>query len=305
MAADALDERDEGWGFEAGDEMVAGFLAMKKLGGGHDYEVYLAQDLHRLALVVLKLLRPHLVDDERQRRSLEREIEALERLSHPVIVRTFGHRLDGDRPFVALEHLEGPHLSRLIRNYPIALEQLLPLALQIFSAIHYMAAEEMVHLDVKPRNIIMGGPPRLIDLSIARSVARAKELHVPIGTDPYMAPEQCDPSGAEVGPPADVWGVGATLFHAASGRVPFPRDENYDKADPGSRWPQLVKEPVPLPNEIPVPLREVILGCLARSPTDRPSAVDAIERLEPLIAGLPTRPVLRRMRPRLTRKKKE
>lgn len=294
----ATDDSDK-WGFEQGEEVTPRLLAMKMLGGGHSYEVYLAQDVHRLALVVVKLLRPHLVGDEREKRSLGREIDVLGRLSHPVIVRSFGGALDAAIPHVVLEHLEGPHLSRLIRQHPLALEQIIPLAVQVASALHYMAAEGFVHLDVKPRNIIMGAPPRLIDLSVARDVASAGRISGAIGTDPYMAPEQCDPARAAIGPRADVWGLGATLYHAVARRPPFPRSENADRDRPEERWPQLVAQPDPLPKDTPSLLRDLIVDCLAADPAQRPEAADVIGRLEPLIATLPSRPVLRRLRPRL------
>lgn len=297
----STDEAPTSWGLDQGDDITDRYVAMKLLGGGHSYEVYLAQDAHRLTLVVVKLLRPHLVDDERERRNLMREVQILERLAHPVIVRSFGYDLDAQRPHVILEHLEGPHLSRLIRRHPLSLEQIIPLAVQICSAIHYMAMEKMVHLDVKPRNIIMGAPPRLIDLSVARSFDAASKLRGPLGTDPYMAPEQCDPSRAPVGPAADVWGIGATLYHAVVREVPFPRAKEYDRDDPAERWPQLVREPKALPRDVPAHLRDVIVDCLDPDPDERPAAVDVVSRLDPLVEALPSRPVLRRLRPRLGR----
>jgi eukaryotic-like serine/threonine-protein kinase len=301
---DTAAEQETSWRFEEGQDITDRYIAMKVLGGGHSYEVYLAQDQHRLALVVVKLLRPHLIEDDHERQTLAREVEAVERLAHPVIVRGFGADLEGERPHIVLEHLEGPHLSRLIRQYPLALEQVLPLAIQICSAIHYMAMEDMVHLDVKPRNIIMGAPPRLIDLSIARSTERAARLSGPVGTDPYMAPEQCDPGRATVGPAADLWGIGVTLHHAITGRLPFPRVDDYDKSDPAQRWPQLEREPDPMSDEVPPLLREIVMETLSPEPAERPTAVEVVARLEPLVAQLPSRPVLRRLRPRLTSRKK-
>ena len=295
---------DRSWGFEAGDDITETYVAQKLLGGGHSYEVYLAQDTHRLALVVVKLLRPHLADDDREKRSLRREIEVLERLSHPVIVRSFGADLDGPLPYVVLEHLEGPHLSRLIRRHPIALEQIIPLAVQICSAAHYLAAEGIVHLDIKPRNIIMGAPPRLIDLSVAREVSSAARIRGAIGTDPYMAPEQCDPSRATIGPPADVWGIGATLYHAVARKVPFPRAKDYDRDDAGQRWPQLERAPEPLPKDTPEVIRDLIATCMDPQPEQRPEAAEVIAALEPLVASLPSRPVLRSLRPRFTPRRK-
>lgn len=290
----------ESWNLEPGDDITERFAALKALGGGHSYEVYLAQDAHRLSLVVVKLLRPHLLDDQHERKSLAREADVLDRLAHPVIVRSFGADVASARPHLVLEHLEGPHLSRLIRqNGALALEQVIPLAVQIFSAAHYLEREGVVHLDIKPRNIIMGGPPRLIDLSIARSADGALRIKSAIGTDPFMAPEQCRPGRAPIGTPADIWGIGATLYQSVSGRLPFPRDEGYDKKDPAQRWPQLHGAADPLPKGLTADLKDLINDCLQPEPGDRPLAIEAVARLEPLVSALPSRPVLRRMRPRL------
>ena len=113
-----------------------------------------------------------------------------------------------------------------------------------------------MHLDVKPDNVVMGVPPRLIDLSVARTIARARRATGPIGTDAYMAPEQCDPAAApgRLGPPADVFGLGATLYHALTGRRPFPRPSGArESADPAVRFPQLVRAPEPLGRRVPRP----------------------------------------------------
>jgi eukaryotic-like serine/threonine-protein kinase len=290
----------ESWDLEPGDDITERYAALKVLGGGHSYEVYLAQDSHRLALVVVKLLRPHLIADEHEKKSLAREAAVLERLAHPVIVRSLGADVSGERPHLVLEHLEGPHLSRLIRqNGALALEQVVPLAVQLLSAAHYLEREGVVHLDIKPRNIIMGGPPRLIDMSVARTIESALRISSPLGTDPFMAPEQCDPSRASIGPPADVWGIGATLYQSVSGRLPFPRDEEYNRDDPLQRWPQLHHPPEALPKGTPSDLRDVIEDCLQPDPGRRPLAIEAVARLEPLVGALPARPVLRRLRPRL------
>src|SRR3546814_7008696 len=96
-----------------------------------------------------------------------------------------------------------------------------------------------VHLDIKPSNIIMGAPARLIDLSLMRTTEVAAALDKPIGTDAYMAPEQCLPGEYAVpGPASDVWGIGATLFHAVSGYLPFDQGEP-DAHTPLEIWPQL------------------------------------------------------------------
>ena len=293
-----MSDRYPGWDFEEGTEIAQGRSVLKTLGGGSRFEVYLVWDDHLFALMVAKVLRPDLVDDERALKELAREAEALERLAHPVIVRGFGAVLDGPTPHLLIEHLEGPTLRRLIRRGgPLPLEQLLPLALHVASAIHFMASEGMVHLDVKPDNIVMGVPPRLIDLSIARTFERAARLRGSLGTDAYMAPEQCLPQDYEgrIGPPADVWGLAATVHHAFTGEVPFPREKGArDSDDPLVRWPQLDTDPQPLPDRTPPALREVLEAGLDKDPDARPSAARFAEALQPVLAELPTRMTLGR-----------
>lgn len=291
----------DAWGFDEGDEIAAGRLAVRLLGGGERYETYLAWDVHLLSLVVLKVVRPNLVDDEHSLRGLAAEARLVERLRHPVIVRGFGAVLDGPRPHVVLEHLEGPRLSRAIRRQgALEPEQLLPLGLQLCAAAHYLAAEGVVHLDVKPSNVILGAPARLIDLSIARTVEALEGVRHRIGTDAYMAPEQCDPERlGPMTPAADVWGVGATLYHAAAGRPPFPKVPR--EAPREERFPQLREPPAPLPRSVSPAVAELVLACLEPDPAERPVAADVAAELEHLVDDLPRRPVLRRFRVRPVR----
>ena len=158
------------------------------LGGGRRFEAYLAWDDQLLALVVVKILRPDQVDEPAALAAIAAEARMLERLRHPVIMRSFDAVVDGARPHLVLEYLEGPHLSTLLRTSVVAIEQALSLGLQLCSAVHYMGTRDVVHLDVKPRNIIMAGPPRLIDFSLAlrtgeladvSSAGRHTEIHGP------------------------------------------------------------------------------------------------------------------------------
>jgi eukaryotic-like serine/threonine-protein kinase len=271
----------QSWGLREGDAIAAGRTVLRELGGGRRFAVFLVWDDHRLSVLVAKVLRPEHAVDPLALRDLAAEATALERLRHPAVVRGFDAIVEGALPHLLLEHLEGPTLRELLdRHGPPAPEQLLPLALHVAAALHYVAAEGMVHLDVKPDNIVMGAPPRLIDLSVARTVEAAARLRSPVGTDAYMAPEQCDPALGTVGPAADVFGLAATLFHACSGQRPFVREG-------AERFPQLTRGPAPLPRRVPAELGALLRAGLAAAPGERPSAREFAEALEPLVAALP------------------
>ena len=292
-------EKAASWGFDEGDEIAPGRTVLKPIGGGSAYEVVLVFDDRLFSVMVAKVVRPDQLEDASTMRGLEREAEALGRLAHPGLIRGFDAVLDPPYPHVLIEHLEGPTLRRLIKRHgPLPQEQLLPLALHVASVLHYLAEEEVVHLDVKPDNIVMGVPPRLIDLSVARPFERARRIEGAIGTDPYMAPEQCGSPEFRglIGGATDVWGLGATLYHAMAGRVPFPRAKkgpvpklSHRGTEPflAERFPQLVMEPEALPRGVPEPLAELVLSTLRKDPAERPTAKDLALALEPLVANMP------------------
>ena len=277
------------WEFREGEAIVPGRDAVALLGAGRRYETYLAWDEHLRSLVVVKIVLPEHVDDAATLHALAGEAALLDRLAHPQLLRSFGAELAGPRPHLVLEHIEGPRLSTLIRRYGLIVEQVLPLALNLCAALHYLSREHVVHFDVKPSNVIMGASPRLIDLSVARTFSELPAIEAPIGTDAYMAPEQCDPDRfGEVGPATDIWGLGATLYEALARRRPFPSN--------GSPFPQLEHPPAPLPDRVPRALADLVLPCLDPDPARRPAADELADNLEPLVDALPA-PRIGRFRP--------
>lgn len=282
------------WDLAEGEEIAPGRVALRSLGTGNLYETYLAWDDRLYSIVVAKLVRRDKVEDPDALRALRAEADALQRLAHPMLVRSFGSVLEGDRPHLILEHLEGPPLHTLIRKYaPLPLEQILPLAVDLCSVLHYFETEGVVHLDVKPGNVIMSASPKLVDLSLVRTIVDARRIIGEVGTEGYMAPEQLTSGSKEdIGPATDIWGLGVTVYEALAGRLPFPDPEEGGPTDGSS-------EPAPLPQGVPVEVAEALKRCLDPDPSKRPRAAHLALELSPVVEALSGRRVIRRGRPRL------
>ena len=284
-----MDPNENTWDFAEGDRITPELVAVRRLGGGAAYDAYLAFDEVIWGPVVVKVLRPTQVANPSSLGGLRREVAALEAVNHPVVVRKLRHSFEKDRPHVVLESIDGPRLSTLLRRYgPLQPAQYLPLAIDIASALQYLRHIGHVHLDIKPSNVIMGAPARLIDLSLARPEPEAAALDHPIGTDAYMAPEQADPP--QTGSPtfaSDVFGLSATLFEAMAGYRPYD-DGDSEGATPHDQWPQLVQAPYDLPETVPASVAKLVLAGLDMEPENRPTPIEIAEGLEPVYAELPT-----------------
>jgi serine/threonine protein kinase len=151
------------------------------------------------------------------------EARALTRLAHPGIVRLLE---DGAPRYLLTEFLEGPSLERLIRARPkgrLGRSDALRVAIHLGSALAHLHGRGLVHLDVKPANVVVTRRrPVLFDLGAARRLD-GRALGTAQGTDAYMAPEQA--RGGVPTPASDVWGLGVTLFEMLTGSRPFPKGD--------------------------------------------------------------------------------
>ena len=214
---------DEYWGFlgiRGGRRDRPGLHAVELLGGGRRYEAYLVWHDDLLTLATAKILRPRLVSRSGPLSGLAGEARMLAATDHPKHRPLLRRGARRPRPHLVLEYeyLDGPRLSTLIRRHGIVVEQLLPWPSSCARR-STTSPRGIVHLDVKPRNIIAAASPRLIDLSVAMPLDQVADLREQTGTDAYMAPEQCLPERfADIGPATDVWGLGVTLFEALAAR---------------------------------------------------------------------------------------
>ncbi len=276
-----------------GDQLAPGYEAIEHLRRGNDLDVYDVWSSDRAARCIVKALRPDR-DCARRREALLREGELLEHFTHPHIVRAY-ETLAEPRAMVVMETLTGATLSvEIAEGPPAGAGDVAHLGLQLGSAIAYLHRHGFLHLDLKPSNVIAeAGRAKLIDLSLVRPPGEAPPG---IGTWLYLSPEQA--RGGKLGPPADVWGLGAVLFEAASGEGPFDNDpaawdslpsasESSDA--PAPRYPQLegaVRRAASVRPDLDADLDELIADCLESEPDDRPLIGELMVRLEQL-AELP------------------
>jgi eukaryotic-like serine/threonine-protein kinase len=291
-----------------GEAVAPGYEVIEHLRRGRNLDVYDVWSTERATRCVVKALRPDRRGREAPRERLLAEGRLLCRLTHPHIVRAY-EVIEDPVPRVVMETLAGETLGHMIdvRKVELTTAELAQLGLHLASAIRYLHAHGWLHLDLKPSNVIAEcGRAKLIDLSVARAPGPA---HGGIGTLYYMAPEQV--RGGELGPAADVWGVGAVLFEAATGEPAFddPGADELDHAESDEPWaseepyesddrptgerfeegdyPQLAVTARRIDELRPVPrtLADVVAACLDPEPARRPSVDELMRVLEPLGEG--------------------
>jgi serine/threonine protein kinase len=277
-----MSEPRASWGLGRGDEVAPGRVVTDVLGGGKRYEVFGVSDAEH-GTAVAKVLRPDRAGDDRAHHALRREAALLGRVSHPGVLRGLDAVADGPRPHLLLERVDGPTLRARSRAAgPMDPDAVAAIGIRLAGALAHLADRGVVHLDVKPSNIVLADGPVLIDFSVARSLERAPKVGGVVGTDAYLAPEQTGVEGWRglIGTAADVWGLGATLHRCLAGRRPFRRSRvARDSDDPMVRFPQLSRAPRELPHTVPAPLRDVVEAMLSRDPSARPSAAEVSSRL--------------------------
>jgi serine/threonine protein kinase len=260
-----------------GTAIAPGYEVIEHLSRGRTLDVYDVWSKERECRCVAKTLRPDRVADTKARRRLAKEGRLLCRLSHPHIVRGYAY-LPTPRPVVVMETLSGETLAHMIEEGDERLtpRELAHLGLQLCSAIQYIHRHDFLHLDLKPSNIVAeAGRAKIIDLSVGRRPGRAGSG---IGTWCYMSPEQA--RGGELGPAADVWGIGVVLWEAATGGTAFGGDEDEARLPTGSEdaleeehYPQLLRRAARVGRlrRLPATLARVIDAALDPEPSARPS----------------------------------
>lgn len=251
-----------------GERLAPGYEVIAHLRRGRDLDTYDVWSEERDCRCVAKAPRPDRRSASSTRRRLRREGRLLLSLAHPHIVRAY-ELVERPDPVLVLETIDGETLDHLVqrRRYRLPAVDIAYLGMHLCSAVQFLHRHGIVHLDLKPSNVISDfGQAKVIDLSLARAPQRVPPG---IGTRRYMAPEQV--AGGEIGPPTDVWGIGAVLFEAATGVPPFG-ETGIQSLNGSGRWS--VSPSVRRNRRVSADLARGIESCLHADPGARPGVME-------------------------------
>ncbi|MCA8924485.1 MAG: protein kinase [Planctomycetes bacterium] len=251
---------------------IGEFQVLSELGRGAMAVVYHARSLRTGADVALKLLPPG--KNERQRERFRREAEALLILNHPHIIGVHGFGEFNGSLYLAMELVPGEGLDeRLQRLGPLPVGYAVELFVPLAKALGHAHERRILHRDLKPANVLISasGKPYLADFGLAKDAdSQGAGLTMEgalVGTPGFWSPEQARADHGAVGPAADIYGLGATLYAALTGKAPF-------EGDSLTELMVQVQDKVPvspskLRPEVPAALSAVCLRCLEKKPSKR------------------------------------
>ena len=207
------------------------------------------------------------------------EAEAAARLNHPHVVPVYEVGEQDGHPYFSMKYVAGSTLSARLAEGPMPPRETAELLVPVCDAIEYAHQNGLLHRDLKPSNILLDeeGRPHVSDFGLAKRVEAGESwtrTGAIIGTPSYMAPEQAAGNRGQLGPPSDVWSLGAVLYQMLTGRPPFQAATAVDTV-------LLVLEQEPLPPRLLNPradrdLEMIALKCLQKPPALRYQSAKAL-----------------------------
>ncbi|AUG76688.1 hypothetical protein CFP65_1814 [Kitasatospora sp. MMS16-BH015] len=252
-------------------ESVGPYRLLGRLGAGGMGRVYLARSAGGRTVAV-KVVRAELAEDQEFRDRFRREVAAAQAVSGAYTAPVVDADRDGAVPWLATAYVLGPSLAEAVAAHgPLPADSVRALGTGLAEALSAIHAAGIVHRDLKPSNVLLATDgPRVIDFGIARALegSRLTSTGLVVGSPGFMSPEQVS-GAAPVGPPGDVFALGAVLVYAATGQGPFSAD-----SDSAAALLYRVIHDAPQLDAVPEALRPAVTACLAKNPADRPSPAE-------------------------------
>jgi serine/threonine protein kinase/DNA-binding beta-propeller fold protein YncE len=254
-------------------ERIGPYRVTRPLGSGGMGRVFLCRSTGGRPVAV-KVIRADLAADREFRARFRREVEAARKVSGLYTAMLVDADLDGPVPWLATAYVPGPSLADAVADHgSLPPASVLVLAAGLAESLAAIHAVRVVHRDLKPSNVLLADDgPRVIDFGISRAVEASALTHtgLVVGSPGYMSPEQAE--GGQVGPPSDVFSLGAVLAYAATGHGPFGTGST-------AALIYRVVHGTPALDGISADLRALIERCLAKDPSRRPTAQDLLAEL--------------------------
>jgi len=212
---------------ERSQQKIPGYKILGKLGAGAMATVFKAKQISLDRLVAIKLLpkkfsaNPQFID------RFYAEGRAAAQLNHPNIVQAYDVGKAGEYHYFVMEYVDGRTVyDDIVKHKRLSEKEAVEVVMQIADALEHAHAKGLIHRDVKPKNVMITreGVAKLADMGLARGIsdkeAAEAEQGKAFGTPYYISPEQIR-GELRIGPPADIYSLGATLYHMVTGNVPF------------------------------------------------------------------------------------
>ncbi len=256
---------------------------LNEVGRGNMGVVYKAWQRPLKREVALKMIKAEgpTTDDSVQR--FRQEAQAAAALDHPGIVQIFNFGEFEGQHFFSMAFVDGDTLQATVeRKGPLPPPEAARILKAVAEAMDYAHQRQVIHRDLKPGNILidLSGRPRITDFGLAKSLGNTSgqtQYGQVLGTPAYMAPEQAAGKNEQVGPPADIYALGTTLYYALTGQVPFPGASVTEVL-----FRVVSSTPVPPRHfrpDIPPQLEAICLKCMEKEPSQRYASAGEVARL--------------------------
>jgi serine/threonine protein kinase len=274
---------------------IAQYELQETLGFGALGTVYRAWDTKLNRTVALKVLSSD-IEDLALRERFHMEARAIAALQHPNIVSVLDYSdAESETQYMALEHLEGKALADLVREYgPVTEHVALCIGRDVAAAAEYAHGQAVVHRDIKPENVVLEGGGRVVLIDFGAMKLTQSHRYIPetdvekatlaIGTPGFMAPEQF--LGQAVDHRVDVYAIGALLYNATTGSLPYARGSDDVAQLYKAAKQDRCRDPRDLQPLLTPGFCDLLADCMALSPADRiADATKLRQRIEALLAA--------------------